>query len=83
MKQETPRYMHRRKIFYKKLARTKAIIGTWLACKDKLATKERLKRFGIIENDTCYFCPKSETLNHIMFHCPGLKHIWREVMDWL
>lgn len=36
-----------RHLLYTNLARHRALFVFWLACRKRLATKERLKRFGI------------------------------------
>ncbi|CAK8560654.1 unnamed protein product [Lathyrus sativus] len=54
----------------------------WQACQGKLATKERLKRFGMIEDNICSLCKsEEETMNHLFFHCPRIKHIWKETLE--
>lgn len=71
------------KLFFNNLARRIAIVSTWLTCHDILATRERFNRFGIINVNTCCFCPKIETRNCLMFECPKLMQIWKTVLDWL
>ncbi|CAK8536914.1 unnamed protein product [Lathyrus sativus] len=47
-------------------ARPRAIFCLWQACHGKLATKDRLKRFGMIEDNICNLCQtEDETLNHL------------------
>jgi hypothetical protein len=44
---------------------------------DRLPTRERLKRFGIINEDLCVLCSSStETRDHIFFECPYVAYIW-------
>ena len=39
-------------------------------------TKEKLHRFGLIENNTCPRCDQIETLNHKFFNCDYTSRIW-------
>ncbi|XP_058727135.1 uncharacterized protein LOC131598566 [Vicia villosa] len=54
----------------------------WLACHGRLATKDRLYKFGMTDNTSCCFCPKVESLNHLFFECETMKKIWMEVLQW-
>lgn len=55
----------------------------WLACNGRLATKDRLIRFGMISNDSCCFCPQTETLQHLVFSCDVTKRIWQHILVWM
>ncbi|CAK8564283.1 unnamed protein product [Lathyrus sativus] len=64
-------------------ARPRAVFCLWQACHGKLATKERLKRFGMVEDNSCKLCQaEDETVNHLFFSCQETKHIWKEVLNW-
>ena len=39
-------------------------------------TKEKLHRFGLIDNNTCPRCDQIETLNHKFFNCDYTSRIW-------
>ncbi|CAK8568609.1 unnamed protein product [Lathyrus sativus] len=72
----------RRLIGYNK-ERPRAIQCLWQACHGKLATKERLKRFGVIEDNICSLCKsEEETISHLFFSCPRTRHIWVEILKW-
>lgn len=45
-----------RKLMYDNEARPRAIFIIWIACHGRLATNDRLMRFGILDNDNCVFC---------------------------
>ncbi|XP_058726146.1 uncharacterized protein LOC131597466 [Vicia villosa] len=64
-------------------ARPRAKIILWLACHGRLATKDRLVKFGMISDTKCEFCLESETLQHMFFECSATRSIWKEVMRWL
>lgn len=60
-----------------------AMFITWMTCQDRLATKEWLKRFNIIQSDTCCFCDKQKNLQHAMFDCEEIKDTDKYVLNWL
>lgn len=40
----------------------------WLACNNRLRTKEKLLRWGVIENSQCMLCGSAEeTRDHLFF----------------
>ena len=44
---------------------------------DKLLTRDRLKRYGIVEQDFCVLCnSETETTHHLFFSCPYSSYIW-------
>ncbi|XP_058726066.1 uncharacterized protein LOC131597381 [Vicia villosa] len=63
-------------------ARPRSIFIFWLACNGRLATKERMKRFGLLPEDKCLFCPQQETISHLFFCCNRLRSIWEKVLHW-
>jgi hypothetical protein len=49
----------------------KCKIFAWLALHDKLNTRERLSRRGIVPELICPFgCTTDENLSHLLFICP-------------
>lgn len=54
----------------------------WMACHERLATKDILNQFGMLHNATCYFCREKETLQHLMFSCTTMSEIWMSVLSW-
>lgn len=68
---------------YGNLARPKAQLVLWLACHGRLATKDRLHRFGMIDNIQCCFCSQTKTLDHQRFECCTTRAIWMKVLSWL
>ena len=72
-----------RKVFFNNEARPRALFILWLACHNRLATKERLYRFGIVNDARCAFCEEVETVQHLLFECGEMYAIWKKVLDWL
>lgn len=68
---------------HKSLARPQVIFIFWLACHNRLPTKARLKRFGMVDDDKCVLCPVVETTDHLFFCCPTLKEWQSHVIPWL
>lgn len=45
--------------------------------RDRLTTRDRLFRWGIVANPTCLLCNASpENIDHIFFNCAFSSHIW-------
>ncbi|XP_019252743.1 PREDICTED: uncharacterized protein LOC109231537 [Nicotiana attenuata] len=54
-----------------------------LAIQDRLATKERLARWGSIDETLCTMCHRSnETVQHLFFDCDYSKEIWQKLLHW-
>lgn len=71
-------------LFKGNMARPRAIQVDWLVCHGKLATKNRLCRFKMIQNSRCNFCGiVDETLGHLFFEYPQTMIIWKKVLTWL
>ncbi|KAE8658820.1 VQ motif-containing family protein [Hibiscus syriacus] len=60
---------------------SKHSIILWMAVLDRLPTRVRLMRMGlVIENDRCLFCDLvPETRNHILFECDNAKSLWKSL----
>lgn len=50
-----------RKVLYDNMVRPRPYFTLWLACHERLATKDRMKIFGMIDDDCCCFCQKQES----------------------
>lgn len=54
-----------------------------LAILDRLATKERLARWGVATDLLCPFCNQvNESLNHLFFQCCVSGAIWKKLFTW-
>lgn len=54
---------------------------SWLSCRGTLATKDRLRRWGIAIDAECVLCSQhEESLQHLFFDCSFSKQIWNAVL---
>lgn len=65
------------------IARPRALSMLWLACHNRLATKDRLCKIGILNEDCRYFYRDKEIIQYLMFACEETKKIWKEILEWL
>jgi len=55
----------------------------YLAVKRRLATKDRLAKWGIIQVLTCPLCQSvDEDHDHIFFQCAYAAEVWRSILHW-
>lgn len=73
--QESNQQVDWKDLMYVNMARPRTCFILWLACQDKLATKDRFFRFGMINNIACCFCTNDESINHLFFECQTLRNI--------
>lgn len=53
----------------------------WLASKNRLRTKEKLHRWGIVTDEVCVLCGQCrEDRDHLFFRCVFLRQIWNDVL---
>lgn len=53
----------------------------WLAIKEKLLTKDKLLRFGLIRRATCVLCEtEDENVDHLFFHSSFNKYGWSAML---
>jgi hypothetical protein len=63
------------------LAPKKCKIFAWLALHNRINTRERLSRKGIISQSMCPFgCQCVESLTHLLFSCPHSNRIWQKFL---
>ncbi|XP_019238224.1 PREDICTED: uncharacterized protein LOC109218324 [Nicotiana attenuata] len=54
-----------------------------LAIQDRLATKERLARWGLVDETICTMCHReNETLQHLFFHCEFSNEVLQKLLSW-
>ena len=46
-------------------------------------SKERMCRFGMVDNNTCERRERVEASKHLLWHCRELRNIWRLYNDWI
>ncbi|XP_060182433.1 uncharacterized protein LOC132612113 [Lycium barbarum] len=58
---------------------------TWLAIQRRLATVDRLEKWGIKVDKKCVLCTsgRDETLDHLLFDCAYSCHIWHSLLRWM
>ncbi|XP_058751690.1 uncharacterized protein LOC131624792 [Vicia villosa] len=71
------------KVFFQNAARSRAKFLLWIALWDRLPTKSRLARFGVVTDGKCMFCRKEETQEHLFFACDFTGEIWRKMLNWI
>ncbi|XP_058732788.1 uncharacterized protein LOC131604361 [Vicia villosa] len=55
-----------------------------MTCHGKLPTKERLKRFHILNDEICSLCNlEIEIVEHLFFKCRIASDIWKGILQWL
>ncbi|XP_045822136.1 uncharacterized protein LOC123915020 [Trifolium pratense] len=72
-----------RTLFNGNVARPRALVTLWLACHERLATRDRLHKYGAMDTTHYCFCNTEETQQHLMFNCNVTKDIWRKVLEWI
>ncbi|XP_020260934.1 uncharacterized protein LOC109837204 [Asparagus officinalis] len=56
----------------------------WLAIQNRLLTKDRLLKRGVIQSNHCSLCEGgSESHKHLYFDCSFSMTVWNGVMEWL
>ncbi|KAJ4872358.1 Uncharacterized protein Rs2_45973 [Raphanus sativus] len=51
-------------------------IFLWKCARNALPTRDNLQRRNITTNTSCLRCGESETLLHLLFHCPFAAEVW-------
>ncbi|XP_016501732.2 uncharacterized protein LOC107820043 [Nicotiana tabacum] len=72
-----------RKLVYNNQGQPKWTFILRLAIQQRLSTKEKLARWGIIAEQTCSLCNKeNETVQHLFFDCETTRKIWLRLLEW-
>ncbi|XP_058740856.1 uncharacterized protein LOC131613182 [Vicia villosa] len=64
-------------------AKPRVVTCLWLACHRRLATKDRLVKWGLITEVKRCPCNEVERINHLLFGCAKMKQIWRSILQWI
>ena len=60
----------------------KHAIIAWMAILNRLPTKDRLRRWGLVMDGECPLCKhEQETRNHLFFECSYSKAIWKMILQ--
>ncbi|XP_010675064.1 uncharacterized protein LOC104891114 [Beta vulgaris subsp. vulgaris] len=71
-------HVHWKRIICNNKASPKSLFVTWLILHGRLATKDRLCSWGIINDDIFPLCNEaSESISHLFFACPFSREIWK------
>ncbi|CAI8592619.1 unnamed protein product [Vicia faba] len=72
---------------WKTLVPSKIHVLGWRAIRDRLPTREKLAKRGILTKDidkVCVFCSLMvESLNRLMVGCPLSRVVWQKVARWV
>ncbi|KAL2944091.1 LINE-1 retrotransposable element ORF2 protein [Bienertia sinuspersici] len=67
-----------------RLAIPKHKFCAWLAVQERLKTKDRLEKIGVVSDTGCVLCQEaSETWSHLFFQCKYSKQLIQEISQWL
>ncbi|XP_058768077.1 uncharacterized protein LOC131641788 [Vicia villosa] len=64
-------------------ARSRSVQLLWVACHERIPTKARLVRLGLLDNSACVFCSEVETMEHLLFSCHATRTVWEHILKWL
>ncbi|XP_058752653.1 uncharacterized protein LOC131625840 [Vicia villosa] len=65
-------------------AQPRAIVCLWMACHMRLPTRDRLKRFGMLQESVCLLChAEEESHNHLFFECRKTEVVWQSILNWI
>ncbi|XP_058742496.1 uncharacterized protein LOC131614989 [Vicia villosa] len=71
-------------LMFHNIARPRAKLSMWLCCHGRMATKERLYKFGLLQDTRYELCGHEvETLDHILFNCKYSTVIWTGICNWM
>ncbi|XP_058784922.1 uncharacterized protein LOC131659805 [Vicia villosa] len=54
-----------------------------MACQNRLPTKDRLSKIGVITYGLCVYCDQMETSQHLFFACAETKRTWMQLLTWM
>ena len=59
----------------------KHVVIAWMAIHNRLPTMDRLKKWGLVMDDTYVLCQQeAETKEHLFFECSFAVEIWKEML---
>ncbi|KAL9688212.1 hypothetical protein QQ045_032630 [Rhodiola kirilowii] len=59
-------------------------VNAWLACHDRLMTKDRIRRMGGNIDPSCVLCGNAEeSRDHLFFTCPIAAELWNEGLKYV
>lgn len=83
---EKIRHVHEKKdwraLILNNKARPRAWIISWLVLWRRVATKDRIQKFGIQTDKKCVFCDADENIPHLFMDCLIVQKMWRSLTLW-
>jgi hypothetical protein len=67
------------KFLWKSKLPQKIKIFIWLVVRNKILTKDNLKKRNWKGSQDCCFCGCDETIDHLFFYCPISRYVWRVI----
>jgi hypothetical protein len=67
------------KFLWKSKLPQKIKIFIWLVVRNKILTKDNLKKRNRKGSQECCFCGGDESINHLFFHYPITRYVWRVI----
>jgi hypothetical protein len=67
------------KFLWKSKLPQKIKIFIWLVVRNKILTKDNLKKRNWNGSQACCFCGYDESTDHLFFHCPIARYVWRVI----
>lgn len=68
-------------VVWNKFSIPRHIFVFWLACQDRLPTRTRLQKIGVLEDNSCGLCGVMiECRDHLFFQCSFSMQVWELVM---
>lgn len=65
-------------------ARPKVVFIMWVQLHTKMLTKDRLRKWGMEINPTCFLCNQGdETRDHLFAQCKFTKQVWAKMLLWM
>ncbi|XP_019242423.1 PREDICTED: uncharacterized protein LOC109222532 [Nicotiana attenuata] len=77
------------KVHWRKLVCNNGGMPKWnfilyMALLDKLSTRDRLARWGVINETLCPMCKvEEESMEHLFFKCSFTAGIWSKILQWM
>ncbi|CAK8534289.1 unnamed protein product [Lathyrus sativus] len=72
-----------RKLFFGNLASPRAIFTLWMACQNRLLTKDRMMKHGMSTDEVSVLCNLQESCHHLFFECEATKGVWKQAITWI
>jgi hypothetical protein len=67
------------KFLWKSKLPQKIKIFIWLVVRNKILTKDNLKKRNWKGSQECCFCGGDESIDHLFFHYPIARYVWRVI----